>query len=103
MFVRGDEHDLGLGIHRHVGGGTQAVAAGHLDVEHDQIGLERRHLGERLVAIAGAADHLDILDVREQAGEAIERERLVIHQQHAHRQPPSATPGGTPRRLAPYS
>ena len=52
-------------------------------------------LGQRLVAVAGLADHLGPFDVGEEGAQPIEGQRFIVDQQHAHRHP--ASPAGPDR------
>ncbi len=87
MFVGGDEHQFGARLDLDVGGGAQAGAAGHLDVENDQIGPKLLDLLERLVAVLGLAADFGAFDIAEESVEAIERQRLVVDQQYTHAKP----------------
>ena len=85
MFVGGDEDQFGARIDVDILGGPEAVAARHLHIHDDEIGGELADPLERLIAVAGLADHFDPLDIAEEGTQPIDRERFIVHQQYAHR------------------
>ena len=61
----------------------EAVELGHADVHQDDVGPQRAHLVDRLAAVRGLADDLDVgLGVEDHA-EAGAHERLVVDEQDA--------------------
>src|SRR5690606_30519833 len=84
-------------------GGRDAAAAGHLDVEQRDVGPLRRGDGDRLLAVAGLADDLDVGLQPEQRGERAPYHALVLGQHHSDH-PASSAPAGTwTRRRKPPS
>ena len=59
----------------------EAVEAGHLDVEQDQIRLLLGDGLDGLEAVAALADDLDVGLVLESVAHPLARERLVVHDQ----------------------
>ncbi len=74
----GDDQDAGgVGQFPQAAQGLDAVHAGHLDVHQDDVGLELLGAGHALGAVAGLADHLDVvLDLQEGAQAAADH--LVV-------------------------
>src|SRR6188768_1277018 len=77
----GEDHDLRVG--RDLAQPRQraeAVELGHRQVEEDEVGLEALGLDDRLVAVRGFADHVELV-LLEQGGERLARERVVVDEQ----------------------
>jgi signal transduction histidine kinase len=60
----------------------EAVHAGHRQVEKHEIRLQALGFGDRAFAVFGCADDVETL-LREQRGEGISRQRMVVHDQDA--------------------
>ena len=59
-------------------GDVESGAAGHLDVQEDDVGGERLDPFQRLDAVLGLSDHLDVRAFGEQLLEPAPRRRLVV-------------------------
>jgi hypothetical protein len=92
--VRGDEDD-----ERHLAGAHRAdhvepVAAGHLDVEEDEVRPERPDGVDGLGPGTRLADDAHVGVAREQRAQAAPRRRLVVGDEHGHRRARGAVRGG---------
>jgi len=77
-----DEHDRHLGeeapdLLRHV----DAVDTRHGDVDHDRVGTEPLGEADRLVAVAGVADDVDVVRRIEERAESAAIRRVVVDEQ----------------------
>src|SRR6266850_695398 len=57
---------------------AEAVAFGHLHVEEEERGLQLSHLRQRLVCVAGFADHCHFGKGHQERPDPLARERLVV-------------------------
>jgi hypothetical protein len=78
----GEDHRRRLLQHVQVARGLEPVHAGHAHIEQHHIGREVVGVAERLGAVGGLADHLDVTDLGEQAAQPLACRRLVIDDQH---------------------
>ena len=80
VAISGDEHEQRrLDLHQPLDH-RKAVEAGHLDVEEDEVGLVGLDLADRLAAIGGGGDDLDVVMRLEPQLQALGRQRLVVDQ-----------------------
>src|ERR1019366_4454381 len=93
VFVeRGAEYDFGT-RQAQGGGDVEPAAPGHLNVEKDQVRLQRRNQFDRLFAFLRFANNLEVGVRGQQLAKVIARRLLVIHQQdadHGRTSPPVA-------------
>ena len=75
------------------GGSSDAVEAGHLQVEHGDVGAQSASLGDGLRAGRGLADDLDVVLEVEHQGERHPDQVLVVGQQDADHGVASVTAG----------
>ncbi len=61
----------------------KAVEAGHLDVEEDEVGLVGLDRADRLAAVGGGGDDLDIVMRLQPQLQALGRQRLVVDEDGA--------------------
>jgi len=76
---------------------TEAVEAGHVDIEQDQVGRELFDRVHRIDAVAGLADDDHIASGGECGPHTLANERFVVDEQDVHRNPPevsSSVPAG---------
>jgi hypothetical protein len=82
--VGGKDHHLDLGMGGpQAAGGLHPVYPGHPQVHQDHVRPELGGEGQRLLAVRGGADHLDVGQQAEQHGQAFADDALVIGGQHA--------------------
>ena len=77
------DHDRHRALREQALGGLDPVELGHLDVHHDQVGLELDGEADRLLAVLGLADDL-VAGVLERRTQVETDDRLVFADQHAH-------------------
>ena len=86
LVVGGAEDDGGRGLERaDRARRAQAVEAGHRDVEQHHVGAQPADHLDGLVAVRRRADALDAVELGQQRGQALARQRLVIGNEHLHR------------------
>ena len=82
--IGGDEdHERRLNLHQPLDD-REAVEAGHLDVEKDEVGLVRLDRSDRLAAVLAAVDDLDVLVRLQTKLEPLDGERLVVDEDGAN-------------------
>jgi len=73
---------------------AEAVHLGHLEIERDEVGLERSDEAERFLPVGCLAHHRHALDGGDDLPDELPVERRVVHDEHAkrpaHRAPSSA-------------
>ena len=80
LAVGGDEHEQRrLDVHQSLND-RKAVKTRHLDVEEDQIGLVGLDLADRLAAVGGGGDDLDVVMRLQPKLQALGGQRFVIDQ-----------------------
>ena len=65
--------------------GLQSVAVGHTDVHQHQIRMQQLRLLDRLQAIPGLPDNLEIGLTIEQPGQSLAEQQMIVHQQNTQR------------------
>jgi signal transduction histidine kinase len=85
---RGQDDHFGLGrLLADAGERGEAVHPGHREIEEHEVGLEALRGVDRLLAAGSVAHDFEAL-LREEGGEGITRERMVVHEQDALRHLP---------------
>ncbi|UMG92953.1 CheR family methyltransferase [Nocardioides sp. TF02-7] len=82
--MRGGEHDdrQPRPVLADLGDRTEPVEAGHLDVEHDDVGLELGHPLERLEPVPRLPGHLDVARLGEGGGDQPADDGGVVDDEH---------------------
>ena len=79
-----EHQDAGLGRDFTQGrNGVDAIDAGQVVVQQDQVGLKLLCAAQCLAGIGGVARHLEMRVTREQGGQAAPEQRVVVHHQDA--------------------
>lgn len=84
VVVDGEHDDLGRGkLFAQQGGGLEAVHDGHLDVHHDDVGVQRLGLFECVDAVDGLPDDVEVGLSVDDGGERAAEQALVVDDEHA--------------------
>ena len=79
-----EQHYLDLGQFGIDGpGGLEAIAAWHVEIEHDDVWMERARLLEGLVTVPRRSHHRHAAG-EEQVAQPVEEQRMIVGEQHAH-------------------
>ena len=81
----GEDHDarVRLGAGQDAARGLDAVHHRHLDVDQDDVRVQLAHRLDRLAAVAGLADHLEVVLGLEHQLEAAAKQHLIVGEEHA--------------------
>ncbi len=83
LVIGGDEHEQRrLDLHQALDD-REAVEAGHLDVEEDEVGLVGLDRADRLAPVGRGGDDLDIVMRLEPQLQPLRRQRLVVDEDGA--------------------
>ena len=89
---RGEHEHVRLLLGEDLARGLDPVHARHVEVHQHDVGLELLGLLDRLGAVGGGADELDVLEPADQAAEAVADDAVVVGEQDAdHRGTSSVT------------
>lgn len=83
VVVCGDEHDRGRVSRGQRAHDVEAVAAGHLDVQQDELGALAAHEGDGLGDVCGLAGDGHVVPRVEERADLLAREALVVDDQDA--------------------